>query len=294
MTIRKSEKSTIERLQERQSGESVGRGDLKPAKKSGGRKLVPAAQGRNASTQTRNYAELDLKGLKHRGFVTPDSGRSRIVEEFRSIKRPILAQAFQSTSQGVGRNHVIMVTSAHPAEGKTFVATNLAMSIAQEKGLHVLLIDADVIKRDLPGQLGFSPKQGFLDMLVDDSLSLSDVMVRTNVPNLTILPSGVREDEATELITSPAMSSLMGDIATRHSDRVIIIDTPPVLLSSEAAAFADHVGQILLVVEAEQTNKSDVTEAIRRIGHPEKTKLLLNKTGHHFRQAYYGAYYPQH
>lgn len=292
MTVHKGEKSTIERLQERQSGESDGHEDLKP--KSRVRKLVPAAQRRGAPSQTQNYAELDLRSLRHRGFVTPDSGRSRIVEEFRSIKRPILSEAFQSISQNEGRNHVIMITSAHPAEGKTFVAINLAMSIAQEKGLHVLLIDADVIKRDLPGQLGFSPTRGFLDMLIDDSLGLSDIMVRTNVPNLTILPSGVREDEATELITSPAMSNLMADIATRHSDRVIIIDTPPVLLSSEAEAFADLAGQILLVVEAESTNRSDVTEAIQRIGYPEKTKLLLNKAGRQFRQAYYAAYYPQH
>ncbi len=244
------------------------------------------------SSKSRNYAEIDIKGLEKRGFVTPTLGRSKIVEEYRGIKRPLLKRAFEEAEgPGISRNHVIMVTSSKPNEGKTFTATNLAMSIASERGLNVLLVDADVIKRDLPSQLGFYAEYGFLDVLEDASLTLPDVMVRTNIPNLTVLPSGQHAAHATELLASPGMKSLMSDLATRYSDRVIIIDSPPVLLSSETGVLASLVGQIVVVVEAEKTSRRDLEQSISLLEAGGTINLVMNKVTDRKSSERYGAYY---
>lgn len=244
----------------------------------------------SAGRRSINMANVDLGDLERKGYVTPDAGRSRIVEELRAIKRPLLLNAFETKTESTGRDHVIMVTSTQPNEGKTFVALNLAMSIASEKGLNVLLVDADVVRRDIPPRLGFQAEYGFLDLLQNDSMSITDVLVRTNVPNLTVLPSGDHVAQATELLTSPQMKSLMSDLATRYSDRVIIVDTPPVLMSSEASVLASHVGQIVVVVEANRTSERDIAQALSLISGCEKTSLVLNKVTENMAHERYGAY----
>lgn len=244
----------------------------------------------NTGRRSVNMANLNLTDMEKKGYVTPNSGRSRIVEEMRAIKRPLLLNAFEPKAQSNGRDHVIMVTSTQPNEGKTFVAINLAMSIASEKGLNVLLVDADVVRRDVPQRLGFHSEYGFLDLLVNESLTIPDVLVRTNVPNLTILPSGDHVAQATELLSSPQMKSLMSDMATRYSDRVIIVDTPPVLMSSEASVLASHVGQIAMVVEANRTSQRDIAQALSLISSCENISLVLNKVTEQQARERYGAY----
>lgn len=237
-----------------------------------------------------NMANLNLFEMEKSGYVTPNSGRSRIVEEFRAIKRPLLLNAFEPKAESRGREHVIMVSSTQPNEGKTFVAVNLAMSIASEKGLNVLLVDADVMRRDIPERLGFHAEYGFLDLLTDETMNISDVLVRTNVPNVTILPSGDHVAQATELLTSPQMKSLMSDIASRYSDRVIVIDTPPILLSSEASVLASYVGQVVVVVEANRTSQRDLTQALSLISSCDNISLVLNKVTEQQARERYGAY----
>jgi protein-tyrosine kinase len=244
---------------------------------------VPSGRGKS-----KHFAKIDLKRLRSKGFVTPEGGRSKIVEEFRAIKRPLLRRAFEDDAHG--RNHVIMVVSSKPSEGKTFCSINLAMSIASERGLNVLLVDGDVIKADLPDVMGFKAKQGFLDVLVDKNVDIQDVLVRTNVPNLTILPSGRSQDHATELLSGPGMSSLVSDIATRYSDRVIVINAPPVLVSSEAAVLATHAGQIVMVVEADKTSKRDVALALAQMEGTDKISFVLNKVTDRRVTDRYGAY----
>lgn len=298
-----SSKSLVERLAERQEGE--------PVMSSHGANATPAGHGADtfgsgnsgsssemssrseqratqASAKTRHIATVDSKRLKKLGFVTPDAGRSQIVEEFRAIKRPLLRRAFDR--EGRGRDHLIMVTSAKPGEGKSFCSINLAMSIASERGLNVLLVDGDVVKSDLPEILGFRSDAGFLDLLVDRNLDLSDVLVRTNIPNLSVLPSGDNHDHATELMAGPAMADLISDLATRYSDRVIIFNAPPVLVSSEAAVLASWVGQIVMIVEADGTGRSEVAEALSLLGEDKNINFVLNKVTDRRVSERYGAY----
>ena len=237
-----------------------------------------AKDGKAAAKDKGNYAEIDLVQLQLAGFVSPNSERTRISEEFRIIKRPLLLNAFARGPDQIANGHLIMVTSARPGEGKTFTSLNLAMSIASERELYVLLIDADVHRGTLMSELGVTAEKGLVDMLHEDDLTLNDTLVHTNIPNLTVLPCGTRQIEATELLASQRMDTLMKDIAGRYKDRVVIIDTPPVLASSEASVLALHVGQIVMVVEAGETTRQTMEQTLPMISACQHIKFLLNKT----------------
>src|SRR5207302_1432584 len=136
--------------------------------------------------------ELNLAQIAAAGIVTPDAPRSRIADEFRVVKRPLIANAARRGEAAVRNGNLIMITSALPREGKSFTAVNLAMSIAMEMDRTVLLVDADVARPSLPALLGLPAARGLLDLLVDDSVDVSDVMLKTNVEKLSILPSGTQ------------------------------------------------------------------------------------------------------
>lgn len=206
--------------------------------------------------------DLDLVALQKKGFVTPNHQRSLISEEFRIVKRPLLQRAFSAPAEPGAHSHVVMVTSAKPNEGKTFTAINLAMSVASERDLFVLLIDADIRRADLGKQLGVKDRKGLMDVLVEPDLHVSEVLVRTNIPNLSILPAGIPRENATELFASKSMTDLVDDIAARYPDRFIIFDTPPVLASSEPSVLALHVGQVVMVVHANLTSRKAIAQSL--------------------------------
>src|SRR5215472_1383541 len=190
--------------------------------------LPEAAEGTPARGSSRHFP-LDLAKLQIAGFVTPTGNRTRISEEFRVIKRPLLLKAFATGDEAIEQGNLLMVTSAKPGEGKTFTAINLAMSLASERDLHVLLVDADVQRPSVFQVLGLPPQKGLLDLLSDSSLSPQDVLLRTNVRNLTLMAAGTPSLATTELLASQKMVTLMHDIASRYRDRIVIFDAPPVL-----------------------------------------------------------------
>ena len=240
------------------------------------------------------YQPINLAKLKKLGMLTPDDERSQIAEEFRLIKRPLVTNAF---AQGVGQiknGNLIMVTSSLPGEGKTFCAINLALSIAMEMGRTVLLVDADVARPRVLEIMGIEAERGLLDVLRDHKAQLSDVLIRTNIDNLTVLPAGQTYRRATELLASNAMNKLIEDIANRYPDRIIIFDSPPLLSTSEASVLATHMGQIVMVVEAERTPQDALKEALAQIESCEIIGMVLNKTtslpGTDSYYGYYGNY----
>jgi len=158
--------------------------------------------------------ELDFHALSAAGFIRPDAPRSQIADEYRVIKRPLIDNAMGRGATRIKDGNLIMVTSALPGEGKTFTAANLAMSIAMELDNTVMLVDADVARPTLLSKLGLPAMRGLLDVLVDDSIDLPQVLLRTNVEKLTILPSGTPHPRATELLASDAMVSLLEDMAS--------------------------------------------------------------------------------
>lgn len=246
--------------------------------------LAPAA--RDAASDTPLAAlvsrriELDMAALAARGIVTPDVGRSQLADEMRVLKRPLLGNVAGKSAAPIHDANLIMITSAVPSEGKTTIAANLAMSIAMELDHTVLLVDADVARPSLPSVFGFGHQKGLLDLLTDDSLDPSQVLLRTNIEKLSILPAGTQHPRATELLASAAMNKLLADMASRYSDRIIIFDSPPLLLTTESRALAEHMGQVILVVRAEHTRHSDVKHALQAIeACPVKMVVLNAATG---------------
>jgi receptor protein-tyrosine kinase len=220
--------------------------------------------------------DLDLARMREAGMVTAASGRTSLLEDFRVIKRPLLKQAFSEGTKG-RPNNLIMITSSLPGEGKTYCAINLAMSIAMELDHTVLLVDADVARPSVLRTLGLPAQRGLMDILVDDKLDLSEVMLRTNVDTLSILPAGTSTPRATELLASSTMSNLVNEIANRYPDRIVIFDSPPLLLTSESRVLASHMGQIVMIVEAQTTTQHAVQEALRQLEGCSNVNLIYNK-----------------
>lgn len=225
----------------------------------------------------RKRVEIDLDRLRGLGMITPDASKTPIAEEFRMIKRPLIKNAFGQGAAPVKNGNLIMVTSAFPREGKTFCAVNLAMSIAMELDHTVLLVDADVARPSVPTQLGVNFEAGLMDVLLDPSIDLGDVMVRTNVEKLTILPAGRTHARSTELLASEAMSDLLTQLSTRYSDRIVVFDSPPLLVTTESRTLAAKMGQIVLVVASESTTHASVQEALSAIESCEVIGTILNK-----------------
>ena len=221
--------------------------------------------------------KLPWERMLQKGMLTPDNGRSQIAEEMRAIKRPLLKNAF---SDEVSHSHhnLIMVTSSVPGEGKSFSSINLAVSIAMELDRTALLVDADVAKPSIARYLGFRAEKGLVDYLTDKTLSLSDVMIKTDLPKLSILPAGRQHHYSTELLASESMLTLMDELSRRYHDRVIIFDSPPILATSEAQVLANQVGQVVVVVEAVKTSQVMLKEAMSIIPNANVTGLILNKS----------------
>lgn len=238
---------------------------------------APDAPGGAARPGARRV-ELDLAHMRDMGMVTAAGGRTNLLEEFRIIKRPLLKRAFAERAPGTNPGNLIMITSSLPGEGKTYSSINLAMSIAMELDHTVLLVDADVARPSVMRTLGLPAQRGLMDILLDDSLDVSDVLLRTNVDTLAILPAGTITPHATELLASSTMTALVHELANRYPDRVIIFDSPPLLLTSESRELASHMGQIVVVVEAQTTTQHAVKEALQRLEGFDNVNLIYNKT----------------
>ncbi len=246
----------------------------------------------NSPKPSSRQIDIDLSHLQALGMLTPDSGRSAIAEEFRAIKRPLIDNAFNNRARA-SNNHgnLIMVTSCLPKEGKTFCAINLAISIAMERDHTVLLVDADVARPSILHCLGLKSEVGLMDILLGDKRDLSEVMLKTNIDSLSILPAGTSHKHATELLASQTMSSLLNDIANRYPDRIVIFDSPPLLLTTEARVLAAQMGQIVMVVEAETTTQHAVKNALRQLEACANINLVYNKAREFSGGNRYGYYY---
>ena len=240
---------------------------------------VPQQRGAPARPQVTSNSpvvKLDLARLAAEGLLTPEAPRSRLADEFRILKRPLIANATPKAAVSVKNGNLIMVTSAAPGDGKTFTSVNLAMSIAMELDRTVLLVDGDVVRPSLPRSLGLTPDRGLLEILGPENASMSEVMLRTNVPKLSILLSGKPNPRGAEMLASNAMNKFLDELAARYSDRIVIFDSPPVLLTTEARQLATRMGQIVFVVHAEKTRQSEVRQAVATLEACPIKLLVLN------------------
>jgi exopolysaccharide/PEP-CTERM locus tyrosine autokinase len=254
---------------------------------------APDARMERAKHGPSRRISLNPTALSRAGIMTPESDSTRIVEEFRVIKLPLLTKAFPAALPGSDRANVILVTSAQPGEGKSFVACNLAMSIASERNCQVVLVDADLQNPAMDRQLGLSPGPGLIELLSSTQSAVSDLVVRTNFPNLSLLLAGQRPDRSTELLASQRMMAVLDELAAGPENRIVILDAAPLLASSEPSVLALRVGQVVLVVEAEQTGRKAVEEALGQLGGCPNIGLVLNKARSWPSGDQFGAYYGQ-
>jgi len=258
---------------------------------------VPAAEAAGAEdrageavTAPGQRVTLDFSRFQPTSIIDPRSDHTGyLAEEFRNIKRPLLMNVQGRGATLVEHPNLIMVTSSLPGEGKTFTSINLAMSIATEMDKTVLLADADVAKPELASLLGVRAEKGLIDVLLNE-VSLQDVLLRTDIPNLSLLPAGRRHPHATELLASASMRQLATELSTRYSDRIVVFDSPPLLITSEARVLAGLMGQIVMVVEEAKTLQPVVKEALGTLDSSEIVGLVLNKNKTNAGADYYGGY----
>ena len=248
----------------------------------------PAERGRSKSV------EIDLAALAAAGYITPEAQRSQIADEFRVLKRPIITNAQGDAGSTVERGNRVMVTSALPSEGKSFVALNLALSIASEVDSTVLLVDADVANPNLLKRMNLPAAKGLLDLLTNDDSDPADVILKTNVEKLSLLPAGTAHRRATEMLASTAMAELVKQMSMRYPDRILVFDSPPLLATTEARVLASHMGQIIMVVEADVTSQGAAQKALETIESCPVVLMVLNKAlrtdvGGYYGYGFYGA-----
>jgi exopolysaccharide/PEP-CTERM locus tyrosine autokinase len=271
----------LKKLQEQKSSPVVGQASsAAPARTVFGQVVTVSPPSTPASPPLppRRTLLIDQAALRAAHQLPPVDQEHQMGEQYRRIKRPLIASATGRGGPLLPSGHLIMMASAVPGEGKTFSAINLAMSMALEKDVRVLLVDADLAKPHISKLLGVSSEPGLLDVLRDDSLSIESVILPTDVSGLSVLPCGKQAGDATELLASDRMRTIVKSIGGHEQNRIVLFDSPPLLLTTEAQALAQAVGQIVLVVRAEMTPQEAVRNAIERLGHGKHVSLLLNQS----------------
>jgi exopolysaccharide/PEP-CTERM locus tyrosine autokinase len=223
------------------------------------------------------FIDIDVDALEERGFVSGRNARRLINEEYREIKRKLLKNAFGALSKTLHNSNIIMVSSARPSEGKTFTAVNLALSFAAEQDKTVLLVDADVLKPNVSRTLQVQTGKGLMEYLLDESKDISDVLYRTNIDKLRIIPAGRSHHLSTELLASERMSETINEFANRYSDRIVIIDTPPLIGINESAILASFAGQAVIVTEEGRSKLNDINTVVERLNPDMAVGFVVNK-----------------
>jgi exopolysaccharide/PEP-CTERM locus tyrosine autokinase len=254
--------------------------------------VLPAAQPEPAALAAPEIiyrtAKVNRADLIDQGFVMPDAAITALAEEFRIVKRTLLLNAIGPTALPNGRR--ILICSAQANEGKTFCAVNLALSMANERDIEVLLIDGDFAKPTVLSTLGIEGPVGLMDALADPDVDVETLVIKTDVGNLSVLPSGKYTNEATELIAADRTRQIIERLSTKPN-RIILFDSPPALAASPASVLAYHVGQVLLVVRADKTGEAELRDAVLLLGGCEEIQLLLNGARFAPNARRFGSYY---
>jgi protein-tyrosine kinase len=229
-----------------------------------------------ASGMLQGPASVDAVSLERAGMVDWSRTRTRISEEFRLVQRQIIRSAFGPGAEP-GFSNLLLVTSARPGEGKSFMSTNLAGSIARQGDHHVLLVDADSKRDSICYSLGLAQARGLLDLAANPKLDPAPLIVKTPIERLSILPVGRERERSAELFSTKEMTRLIQSLGRRYADRLLILDAPPCLSTSDPAVLAQVVGQILFVVEADRTQRDEIEASLDLIQACPTITMVLNK-----------------
>jgi protein-tyrosine kinase len=233
---------------------------------------------------------VDFNRLRAAGYL-PEQGQERHFADYcHRIKRPLIERALGAGAAPDSR--LIMLSSALPGDGKTFIALNLALSMARERDVSVLLVDGDLPRAQISHLFGMQNEAGLLTALRDDRVDVESLVHDTDVSGLEILSAGGPPDGAAELIASTRMRELAARLSARNPRRLILFDSPPLLVSSEARALAAIPGQVVLVARTAHTPQRAVTDALTHIDKHKLRGLVLNDALVGDPHGYYG--YPRY
>ena len=257
----------------------------------------PAAAAQPAAQPGQPPISLDV--LQAAGMVVARTTRTRISEEYRIVLGRVL-RALREEQPGAGAaktaaSNVVMVTSARPGEGKSFTSLNLAGSIAQHTNEKVLLIDLDAKLRPISVLLGAQDGPGFYDLVANPALRPAAAIRATAIPNLLFLPVGRRPADNAGMADVHPITTCITQLARLYPRHVLVLDAPPCLSTSDPATIAPFVGQVVMVIEAERTQRTEVEAALELVRVCPTITMLLNKvrltTSHTFgAYDYYGNY----
>jgi exopolysaccharide/PEP-CTERM locus tyrosine autokinase len=239
---------------------------------------------------SQRLAQVDRGRLRKRGFLDPDVPVGALAEEFRMVKRQLLAMTEQPGIPEEKRR-IGLICSANPDEGKTFCALNLALSLAGEQDVEVLLVDGDFGKPEILATLGIEPQAGFVDAITDPSLDAEGLIVRTDIGALSVLGAGMQVNNVSELLASERTRDVLARLTEANPRRIVLFDSPPALAASSASVLASHAGQTVMVVRADRTAEADLREALDLLAPCPHLSLLLNGAGFAASGRRFGSYY---
>ena len=254
--------------------------------------------GVDVETPAEYSLNVEIERLSEFGLQISGADLDQLGQEFRRIKRPILNIIFGEIGAGAANSNVVMIAGALPKSGKTFCSYNLALSIARERDIGAVLVDADVLKPNISRAFDIEGRVGLIDYLLNPDTTLDDILVGTNLHDIIIVPAGQQHDEATELLESRRMEQFVHELSLRFKARAIVVDTPPLLLTNEAHVLAEHMGQIVFVIEAGMTSHDSITNSLESLNRDKPINAIMNKArgslGGNYGDGYGGGYYGYH
>jgi protein-tyrosine kinase len=239
------------------------------------------------ATKAANRLAIDVNAMRAGGYLPEASKDRQFADEYRRIKRPLIEKALSGNDAG-GEPRIIIVTSAVPGDGKTFTSINLAFSMARERDISILLVDSDVAKHHITDIFGLRQRKGLLDALTDESLDPEALVVPTSSRGFSILPAGTHVDGTAELISSNRMRQIATTLCARNPRRILLLDSPPLLITNEGRALVKLAGQVVLVVRAGETPRHAVQAAIDMVDEKQAGGVILNQLKVGFTEGYYG------
>ena len=245
---------------------------------------------------------LNFKKLTALGFITPQNRRSLTGEEMRLVKRRLFQRMAgeDENAQPLSpaaydrRDHVILVTSSRPGEGKSHIALNLALSIILDERYNVLLADADIARPGLSRVLGFDKEPGLAELLRKRDMSPSRVIRKERNYPLMVLAAGQGAMTSGELFGGKRMRTVAERTIDAYKDRIIIFDAPPLLAGSESALISRYAGQVIYVIDSSETPRGSVEAGLDILDRTDNVSFVLNKTRIGFGNEQFGSYYEEY
>jgi protein-tyrosine kinase len=239
------------------------------------------------ATKAANRLAIDVNVLRAGGYIPETSKDRQFADQYRRIKRTLIEKALSGDDAG-GEPRIIIVTSAVPGDGKTFTSINLAFSMALERDISILLVDSDVAKHHITDIFGLRHRKGLLDALTDESLDPEALVVPTSSRGFSILPAGTRMEGTAELVSSNRMRQIVTSLCARNPRRILLLDSPPLLITNEGRSLVKIAGQVVLVVRAGETPRHAVQAAIDMVDEKQAGGVILNQVKVGFTEGYYG------